>query len=297
MTSNGAAWGRLKCRERDLFAGAEAFASLSRQTGIEKETGRSINHFIVEFLASVLLMYSCVYVPEDGNDFMKQYVPSVVIFIVMLTIKDKAYFCPDGTPMATVVLAVSGAYTDKNGVTDFWDIFVRICAQLSGWLVICFGVVRNNAKLFAFGVPEFKHTMGGEGELAGLSVWFAVFNEFFATLIECIAISFVVMPLLVSYASVDADSAFKSKEEALPPKNKDLWFASVSLGGLHYVLERVFRTTMNPFVFIMHRCVSSFDDVAWVAVVVLVQALALAAACLYCYFLLPSRKVFDHIRQ
>jgi hypothetical protein len=246
---------------------------------------------------------------------MKQYVSSITISVVILAVKDKAYFCPDGTPMATAVLAASGAYTDHGKTTDWTDIFVRVCGQLFGWGAVCFGVAGPNKVMFAFGVPEFKHRIGGgTDELAHVNVWFTVFNEFFATSIECIAISFLVMPLLSAYSAPqgvdglqskgravsfkDASQGvdgFQSKGEAMPPRNKDLWFASICLGVLHYVLERVFRTTMNPFVFIMHRHVTTFDDAAWIAVVLTVQCAALAFACVYCYFLLPSQRVFDHL--
>ncbi len=263
-----------------------------------REPDRLLNHFIIELLASLLLMYSCVYVPEDANDFMKQYVGSITICAVMLTIKDKAYFCPDGTPMATAVMAASGAYTDKNGQTDWADIGVRVCGQLVGWLVICFAVVVPNQQLFAFSVPAFVLQVDATKRVS-LSTWFVVFNEFIATTIECIAISFMVMPLLNSYQAVDKVEGFKSKEEsAQPPKNKDLWFACMSLALLHYILERLFRSTMNPFIFLMHRfAANSFDDGMLVVTVVVVQGVGLAVACVYCSFMLPSQKVFEFLRN
>jgi hypothetical protein len=258
---------------------------------------RLLNHFIIEFLASALLMYSSVYVPENGHDFMKQYVSSVAILAVMLTIKDKAYFCPDGTFMTTAVLAFSGAYTDRKKKTDFMDISVRVLGQVLGWVTVCFVIVGQNKSLFIYGAPGYYYSADGVTENAIVNVsWFTVFNEFLATVVECIAISFMVMPLLNAYeTSSGGDAGFMSKEEATPPKNKNLLFAAASLGVLHYVLERLFRSTMNPFVFIMHQYMKNSSDFGFIASVVGVQLLALVCACLYCYFLLPSQKVMETI--
>jgi hypothetical protein len=291
--------GRLKCRERDLFATVfeEKVAEVIAAPVAANLDMRSLNHFIVEFLASVILVYSAIYVPEDGNDYMKQYVSAISIFIVMLTVKDKLYFCPDGTPMATAVLAASGAYTDKEKKTDFWDIGVRLLGQLVGWAVVCFVFVGYNKQLFAKGVPEYKYSKGTDGAHEEFGSWFMVGNEFIATFIECVAISFMIMPLLNSYAATENANGFQSKQEAMPPNNKDLWFASVSLAVLHYVLERLFRATMNPFMYGMHCYVTGAVKTELITTIMVAQLLALSLACLNCYFLLPSQRVFDRIRS
>ena len=250
---------RLRCRDKDLFlASGEGKAGRSANSiGVaNKDISRLFNHAIVELVASMALMYSCVYVPEDGGDFMKQYVSSLTIFAVMLAVKDKAYFCPDGTPVATVVLTVSGAYTDRDLHTDWPDIFTRVAGQLVGWGIVCFGIVGTNRSIFSYSIPEFKHN-SGETQVE-LNKQLIAFNEFIATFIECVAISFMVMPLLDTYAvtgsgtSGSGDETFQSKSEAMPPKNKNLFFSALSLAVLHYVLERIFRTTMNPFVYWMY---------------------------------------------
>ena len=227
--------GRLKCRERDLFLSAAALdVAVALDVAPSANHGqiyvRLLNHFIVEFLASVVLMYSSVYVPEEGGDFMKQYVSSISIFIVILAVKDKEYFCPDGTPMTTAVLAASGAYTDKSKKTDWVDIFVRVSGQLVGWIVVCFVTVGLNKGLFAYGVPAYTHKVGTADVQLGLR--FMVFNELIATFVECVAISYMIMPLLNSYAEVDSAAGFQSKQEAMPPNNNDLWFASACSAAL-----------------------------------------------------------------
>jgi hypothetical protein len=288
--------GRLKCREQDLF-GPSLNGTVEKiavkESAVWKIIIRLLNHFIIEFLASVILMYSSVYVPEDGADFMKQYVSSLSIFVVILVIKDKAYFCPDGTPMTTAVLAASGAYTDKNKKTDWVDICVRVAGQLIGWAVVCFVIVGTNKPLFAYSSLAYKH------QDAELGLWFMVFNEFVSTFLECVSISFMIMPLLNSYAIVDNSDGFQSKQEAMPPNNIDLGFASAALAVLHYVLERLFRTTMNPFVFVMHCYITNceFNSTTLTGAIVMVQVLSLGFACTYCYFQLPSQRVFDHIRS
>ena len=286
---------RFRCRDVDLFVGSQVAQPVSIAPA-EDDTWKWLNHFIIEFVASVVLTVSSVYVPEEGNDYMKQYVSSIAILAVMLTVKDKAYFCPDGTPMTTVVLAMSGAYTNIDKHTDKYDIGVRIIGQVAGWAVVCFYLVGTNKELFAYGLPGLNHRIGTSAVFVGVGEFVVVFNEFIATFIECVAISFMVMPLLKSYAPASGVDGFQSKGEAMPPKNKDLCFAAVSLAILHYVLERLFRTTMNPLAYIMHRYSTSFDNPALVAAVVAVQLLALSLASLYCFYLLPSPRVFEYLR-
>ena len=292
--------GRFRCNDADLFIGSVASVIKSdngESVTVYGEMGRLINHFIIEFIASIVFMLSAVYVPEEGSDFMKQYVSSLSILAVMLTVKDKLYFCPDGTPMATIVLAMSGAYTNEQKKTDWVDIVVRVSAQLVGWVVVCFGVIGMNKGLFVNGLSAFTYTTHTSNAPIGIDKPFIVLNEFIATFIECVAISFMVMPLLKAYVSVvGSEGGFKSKEEAMPPKNKDLWFAAISLSILHYVLERLFRATMNPLVYVMNGYLKNFDDAGHVGAVVAVQITALGFACLYCYYLLPSSRVFDHVR-
>jgi hypothetical protein len=325
--------GRLRCRDRDLFLAAEGVQLVpadtsSNATNWNTEILRLVGHLIIELMASFVLMYSSVYVPEDGSDYMKQYVSSFSILAVMLTIKDQAYFCPDGTPMVTIVLAASGAYTDKDGKTDWVDIVVRLFGQVVGWAVVCFGIAGSNRSLFSYGVPEFKHITGGTDMTpVALGMWFTVLNEFPATFIECVAISFMVMPLLRCYStggvtegfkskgeavqpsnkqlSVSAASlstggvteGFKSKGEAVPPSNKQLLFSAASLAVLHYVLERVFRTCMNPLVFFMYSYAKNHYDGGMLAAVIGSQICALICACVYCRFLLPSQKVFEYLQR
>ena len=179
---HGGGFRRLKCRDRDLFSGAivsDAVSSvvLPPTPSPDGSYLRLLNHFIIETMASVVLMYSSVYVPESGHDFMKQYVSSIAILAVMLTIKDKMYFCPDGTPMTTAVLACSGAYTDKLKHTDSLDVFVRVVGQLVGWVIVCFAVVGSNKSLFVFGTPTYYYSIDGVTEIAWMNLWFAVLNE------------------------------------------------------------------------------------------------------------------------
>lgn len=293
--------GRFRCNDADLFIGSVAsFIKPVKEESVtvNGEISRLMNHFIIEFIASIVFMLSAVYVPEEGADFMKQYVSSLSILAVMLAVKDKLYFCPDGTPMATIVLAMSGAYTNEEKKTDWIDIIVRVSAQLVGWVVVCFLVVGMNKELFVNGLSTFTYTTHASNAPIGINKWFILLNELVATFIECVAISFMVMPLLKAYTSIiGGEGGFQSKEEAMPPKNKDLWFAAISLSILHYVLERLFRATMNPLVYVMNGYLTNFDDVPHFLGVVSIQLLALGLACLYCYYLLPSPRVFEHVQK
>ena len=55
---------------------------------------------------------------------------------------------------------------------------------------------------------------------------------------------------------------------------------------------------MNPFVFFMHRLAAdSLGNLDLLVTVIVMQGLGLSCACVYCFFMLPSQKVFKSLRD
>ena len=90
---------------------------------------------------------------------------------------------------------------------------------------------------------------------------------------------------------------FAAKTDIDPPSNKNLFSAAVTLAIVQFVLERLFRATMNPFGYILQCKIMSeevCDDnqLQWV---IICQLLGLLAAGVYVYMYLPPPKVMAKI--
>jgi glycerol uptake facilitator-like aquaporin len=280
-----------------------------------------LNNAFIEFLATTVLLYSVVYVPHFVNDPLAQLVPGAAIVAVMMTLKDRMYFCPDGSFMVTFTLLCAGAYTGPNkGGTwaeriasqlratrdQMPDVVIRIIGQLAACYFVYTVVVMQFRDELA-GVPVHQlwdGAMHGNSTHPDLHIGVLSANEFISTAIECIAASFCIMPLLRPYKE-DNDAinpnysvTFASKTDTQPPENKNLFNAAVCLGLMHIVLERLFRTTMNPFVFFMH-CEIMGHECAFgdYYPVYLAQFGGLLTAGVYTYHYLPPpkalRSIFD----
>ena len=257
----------------------------------------------IEFLAALILLSSAIYEPHMQGDILAQLVSGAAIVVVMMTLKDKNYFCPDGSFMVTVVLMCAGAYTGANkGVT--WrekviaqakatlqhlpDIFVRWTGQILAFIVLYYGVVqprRNSLK-----DAPFEQIMGESLEIT---------NEFLATMMECVGTAFCIMPLLRPDGDArdpNYENAFASKTDTDPPTNKRLYVAATSLGLLRIVLERLFRTTMNPFAFVL-QCEIIGQECSHdkQTAVIGAQFCGLFVAGVYSYMYLPTPKVMSKI--
>ena len=110
---------------------------------------------LIEFLASLFLVFSTIYVPDKESDILKQYVSSAAIIAVMVGFKDRRYFFPDGTVMVSAVLVCSGVYNARNGF-HVAEISMRLVGQIAGFLVIFFGVAYVNPTMFKYGAIKFE---------------------------------------------------------------------------------------------------------------------------------------------
>jgi hypothetical protein len=73
---------------------------------------------------------------------------------------------------------------------------------------------------------------------------------------------------------------------------KDVILASFSLASIHYVLERLFRTTMNPFVTLMYARVKNTAPSGFA---IGGQLIGLGLACLFSYVNIPTKEKLAHI--
>jgi hypothetical protein len=275
-----------------------------------KETYQGIlellDNAFIEFIATTIALYSAVYVPHFTNDPFAQFFPGFAILVVYTTLKDEAYFCPDGSFMVTTVLLCGGAYTDANNgtvsdmfnKTNFKDVFVRWFGQVTAWVMVYYVLVMPHLETLS-GSP-FAQNLGKE-------VLYA--NEMIATAIECIGTAFCILPLMIPYTREDSNSgsgmgkkmvveAFPSKRETRPPSAKHLFLAALQLAILHTVLERLFKSTMNPFSYSLHcEILAPHDqcDIHQFWMVCGAQGVGLAVACLYTFLYIPSGRVLEAI--
>ena len=248
--------------------------SMQMSTVVERDSEYYAKHFVLEAMASVLVTYSAFYVPDSESDFLKQYVGSICVFAIIMTLKDSDYFFPDATPITTTVLCAATLYTSENGSTNWTEIFSRVSGQLAGYALVFWLVTMEPLS---------------ESE-SGPATYVSSINEGIGTMIEGIAIAFATIPLLTPY---DNGNGLRSKAEAAPPSNRSLSLVALSLSVIHYTLERLFRATMNPLVTIL-RC---YLDGSNAVFVVFCQLAGLFAAFLYVSWCVPSRETLQKLRK
>ena len=185
--------------------------------------------------------------------------------------------------MVTIVLLAGGAYTPSSSKTDWADVCSRLIGQAVGFGLVCAVMLSedNDKNLLEPSLPEYTAPFYAHA-----------INQGLATTIECIATAFAILPLLKAN---DDGNGFKAKSEAEPPTNKNLWFAAVSLGLVHYVLERGFRANMNPLAEFLFLIIQYDGGVGWW--VVLSQFVGLAIGCGYVMTNIPSQKIMKAIAE
>lgn len=248
-----------------------------------------LQHLVLEMMASILVTYSVVYMPESGLDYLKQYVGSLTIFAVIVTMKDAYLFFPDATPMTTVVLYAASLYTLENGATDWADIAGRLVGQGLGCGVV-FGLVYANKD------AVLEHSLiasrNGTVPLYNGDALVHSLNEGIATMLEGAAIAFATIPLVGVYESMEG---IQSKSEMIPPSGRALCIVGLSLGLIHYVLERLFQTTMSPLATMLQYSLRGEWHGVWQPV--LAQLGGLALACAYVHWCSPSKKTLEKVRS
>ncbi len=117
-------------------------------------------------------------------------------------------------------------------------------------------------------------------------------------MIECIAIAFAVIPIMAPYKTTTSPgNLIQSKSESYPPTNATLAATALSLAVIHYVLERVFQSTMNPFNTIIQLYMQEEEQTPdkWVFPIMM-QLAGILAACIYVYMYKPSTHTLNMLR-
>jgi len=247
------------------------------------ENSSVLKHVVLEAMASILVTYSAAYVPDSETDYLKQYVSSICVFAIIMTMKDSDYFFPDGTPMTTIMLYSATLYTDAAGNTNWKDILGRFAGQLIGFVIVTFICAQNQDLVANYSILSSSYR--------GSAFTHAV-NEGVGTMIESIAIAYATIPLTSPYEKEDG---LQSKAEAFPPDNASLWVVALSLSSIHYTLERLFQGSMNPLITVMqHYLKNSLSDAVSPVVC---QCVGLFVAALYIQWCVPSKETLSKLRK
>ena len=256
----------------------------------EEEAGTIYKHALLEMLASIVVTYSALYFPLGEDDYLRQYVPSISIFAVVLTLRDSHYFCPDCTPFTTLMLWVASLYTNVKGTTKWGDILARISGQLIGWALVFIIAALNKENLdLHAAIPSFHNT---SHDSIHSSHGLQMVNEGLGTMVECIAITLAIIPLTSPYQD---NEGIESKEETDPPKMSKMALVALALAAAHYSFERLFQATMNPLVSLIHLYVK--DELAGWYWPIAGQLIGFGLAGVYIYVCQPARSTLAKILE
>jgi hypothetical protein len=254
---------------------------------LPESTSEFFSHMLLEMSASILITYSAFYMPPSEQDYLKQYVSSLCIFAIVVSLKDSHYFFPDGTPQVTLILWAATLYTEENGTTKWADICSRVLGQLIGWGGVFWMATANKDNIIQYADLPHHHS----------PLWLHSINEGLSTMIECIAIAFAVIPIMAPYPRSSTRNLIQSKSEARPPTNSTLAATALSLAIIHYSLEQTFQSTMNPFNTIIHFYMQEEKQAPenWWAPIVF-QIIGVIVACIYIHLYRPSDYTLNMLR-
>ena len=163
-----------------------------------------------------------------------QFIPAMTMGLVLLCLKDEDFFFPDGSWTVTLVLWSLGGYCS----------WTHVAARLFGQslaLAVAFLICS------AATVPEIIIHVHQP-----LSVVFAL--ETLGTMIEHMAVVYVIMPLLPAPAPQGQGSFFfpkvkpKSDSATKAPPPAAVMHAAITFSTLHWCMWRGFGAEMNPAV-------------------------------------------------
>ena len=144
----------------------------------EKEQWRSmIDNCIIEFMSSLFVNLATIMCWDwSGDNQSLQYIPALVLGLVLMCLKDEDYFFPDATHTVTLVVWALGGYHTWIQPT------ARLCGQTIGFAVsiwICSFATLPHIKI------HVQHP---------LSIVFVL--EMIGTALEHMAVVYVILPLL-----------------------------------------------------------------------------------------------------
>ena len=195
-----------------------------------------LDNCLIELIAALflhLVTVLCWPGPDAAPmDVFLQFAPAVVLGLNLLCIKDEDYFFPDGAPTVTLVLWILGGY-------NWQHVAARVFGQAAGvgitlWITLA-----------ATDVSPLKHRTDHPH-----AVLFAL--ELIGTLIEHLAVVYVLLPLLPPLSSAVPHIGgmrkvkLKAHPDTQPPPNSAVMHAAITFSVLHWCLWRGLSVDMSP---------------------------------------------------
>ena len=192
-----------------------------------------MDNCMVEFLATLFLILATIFCWnwKAADDAFVQFIPGLTMGLVLLCLKDEDYFFPDASWTVTIVLWALGGYG------SWTHVMARLVGQ-SLALGMAFWICSS-----ATMPPILMHIEH--------PLWIVFALETFATMLEHMAVVYVIMPLLPPVNSHGANFLFpkvkpKSDHSTKAPSNPVVMHAAITFASLHWCLWRAFGTEMNP---------------------------------------------------
>ena len=192
---------------------------------------------MVEFVSTLFLILATVFCwGWKTDDAFMQFIPALTMGLVMLCLKDEDYFFPDASWTVTIVLWALGGYG------SWTHVFARMTGQSIALAAACWICAHATLPAIVMHVEQ------------PLAIVFVL--EMFATMLEHMAVVYVIMPLLPPSNSHGANFLFpkvkpKSDQATKAPSNTVVMHAAVTFASLHWCLWRAFGTEMNPAITIV----------------------------------------------
>ena len=216
-----------------------AISNNNNEAGMgEGEKWRSmIDNCVIEFMAVLFINLTTIMCWDySGDNQALQFIPALVLGLVLLCLKDEDYFFPDASHTVTLVMWALGGY-------HTWS---QPCARLLGQTVglavsvwICSSAALPNI------VIHVQHP---------LSIVFTL--EMIGTALEHMAVVYVILPLLSPENSQGLNFKFpkvkpKSHKDTEAPSNQSVMHAAITFTGVHFCLWRSFNVEMNPSITVL----------------------------------------------
>jgi len=191
-----------------------------------------VDNCVIEFLAVLFVNLVTIMCWDfSGDNQALQFVPALVLGLVLLCLKDEDYFFPDASHTVTLVVWALGGY----------HTWTQPCARLVGQtvgLAVSFWIC--SAATLPHIVIHVQHPLG---------IVFAL--EVIGTALEHMAVVYVILPLLPPESAHGSNFKFpkvkaKSHQDTSAPSNKSVMHAAITFTGVHYCLWRSFNVEMNP---------------------------------------------------
>jgi hypothetical protein len=216
------------------------------------KTNNLLDSFLVELLSSILVCLSVVFSWDwTGDNFALQFIPGIILGLIMLCIKDEDYFFPDGSPMVTVMIWLMGGYF------SWVQSLVRISAHCIGFAVSLWICTSSPIPVMTY------HRQYSPAVYFGM--------EALTTAIEHIAIVYVVMPLLPTTNNKGIRFLFppvhpKSHPETMAPSNTLIMNSAIIFSLIHWVFWRMLNCEMNPSVLLLLTYLRTFQESRGIAI-------------------------------